>query len=49
MIQYQKKIKGQIQELQSIEPGCWISITPPFNIVELEKLAEKLDIDIDSA
>jgi magnesium transporter len=47
MIHYQKKINGQIQELQSIEPGCWISISPPFNIVELEKLAEKLDIDID--
>jgi magnesium transporter len=47
MIQYQKKINGRIQELQSIEPGCWISISPPFNIVELEQLAEKLDIDID--
>ena len=47
MIHYQKKINGRIQELQSIEPGCWISISPPFNIVELEQLAEKLDIDID--
>ncbi len=47
MIIYQKKINGRIQELQSMEPGCWISITPPFNIVELENLAERLDIDID--
>jgi magnesium transporter len=47
MIHYQKKIDGTIQELQSLEKGCWITITPPFNIAELEQLAEKLDIDID--
>jgi pentose-5-phosphate-3-epimerase len=43
MIHYQKKIDGTIQELQSLEKGCWITITPPFNIAELEQLAEKLD------
>jgi magnesium transporter len=47
MIHYQKKSNGKIQELQALEPGCWITITPPFNIVELEQLSEKLDIDID--
>lgn len=47
MIQYQKKIDGKMVHLPSLEKGCWITITPPFNIVELEQLAEELDIDID--
>ena len=47
MIHYQKKINGRIQEIQSLEKDCWVTITPPFNITELEQLAAKLDIDID--
>ena len=47
MIQYQKKIEGKIVSLSTLEKGCWITITPPFNIVELERLAEELDIHID--
>ena len=47
MIRYYHKENNRLEELNTMQPGCWINIAPPFNIVELESLAELLDIDID--
>ncbi len=47
MIQYYTKEEGKLVELQSIEPFCWINITPPFDWDELRRLATQLDIPFD--
>ncbi len=47
MIRYYQKTNNHLEELANRQAGCWINIAPPFNIAELESLAQILGIDID--
>lgn len=47
MIQYYKKRRNEVAELEKLSFGCWINITPPFNYEELERVADKLNIPLD--
>lgn len=47
MVSYFEKKGAQLTELQSLKPHCWINISPPFNVVEIESLSERLNIPID--
>lgn len=44
---FEKQKKGTLQELESLTRGCWVNISPPFNAVEIDQLAEQLDVPID--
>ncbi|WMX16917.1 MULTISPECIES: magnesium transporter CorA family protein [unclassified Aureispira] len=48
MVRYfEKQKKGKLEELESLVSGCWVNISPPFNAVEIDQLAEQLDVPID--
>lgn len=47
MIRYFNKQDGQLRELSDRSKGCWINISPPFNIAEIEALAQTLELDLD--
>ncbi|MEM7103789.1 MAG: magnesium transporter CorA family protein [Bacteroidota bacterium] len=47
MIQYFKKENGKLQQLEALQPSCWINIAPPFTQEELEHLTQELDIPLD--
>ena len=34
-------------ELETLEPGCWINISPPFSHEELEEVAQQFDFPLD--
>ena len=47
MIRFFHKLGGKVRELPQRQPGCWINISPPFHMVEIELLAEELNIPLD--
>ncbi|RMF28014.1 MAG: magnesium transporter CorA family protein [Bacteroidetes bacterium] len=47
MITYYTKEEGRLVELQEPEVSCWINITPPFSIEELEEVAQQFDVPLD--
>ena len=48
MVRYfEKQRKGALQELDNLAEGCWVNLSPPFNAVEIDQLAEELDVPID--
>lgn len=47
MITYLKKQNGRLEQLPSLEPGCWINLYGPFNAEETQELSEKLSIELD--
>lgn len=48
MVRYfEKQKKGTLQVLETLTPGCWVNISPPFNAVEIDQLAKQLNIPID--
>ncbi len=47
MIQIFKTKAHILEELEEMEPGCWINIYPPYTRQELEAISRKLDIPID--
>lgn len=47
MLEFYAKREGQLQELTSAEPSCWINIVPPFSQEELEEIALQYDIPLD--
>lgn len=48
MVRYfEKQKKAKLKELDVLKKGCWVNISPPFNAVEIDQLAEQLDIPID--
>lgn len=47
MVRYYEKQGRELIERSELEDGYWINISPPFNRVELETLAERLTIPID--
>ena len=47
MVHYYEKKGQELISHEEIVQGCWINISPPFNIVELEVLSERLEIPID--
>lgn len=47
MVRFFEKEQGALIELKSRKDGCWINISPPFNVVEIETLSEKLSIPMD--
>ena len=46
MIRYYLTVNGTITEIESAEPGCWISLTHP-NASETELVASRYNIDLD--
>jgi len=47
MVRYFEKKERQLLELDASKPNCWVNISPPFNPVEIEQLAEQLDVPLD--
>jgi len=48
MVRYfEKEQNGKLGELKNLVSGCWVNISPPFNAVEIDQLAEQLDVPID--
>jgi magnesium transporter len=47
MIRYYAKENGKLQELEDMEVGCWINISPPFTRDELEGFSAKCAIPLD--
>jgi magnesium transporter len=47
MVTYLKKQNGRLEQLASLEPGCWINLYGPFNSEETQELSEKLSIELD--
>lgn len=47
MVGYFEKQKGKLVELETITPNCWINISPPFNAVEIDQLAEQFSVPLD--
>jgi magnesium transporter len=48
MVRYfEKQKKGKLEELEKLRQGCWVNISPPFNAVEIDQLAEELNVPID--
>ena len=46
MVNYYRSIEGRITEIDSIEAGCWISVTDPTE-TEISDIEEDLRIDRD--
>ncbi len=47
MVCYYEKKEGNLVEIDSIKSKCWVNISPPFNTVEIDQLAENLSIPLD--
>lgn len=47
MVRYYEKQQGKLVQLEQAVTNCWINIAPPFNTVEIEQLAEQLDVPLD--
>lgn len=47
MVRFFEKQEGQLEELDALKTGCWVNISPPFNAVEIDQLAEELDVPLD--
>ncbi|MCH2022416.1 MAG: magnesium transporter CorA family protein [Saprospiraceae bacterium] len=43
---YEKKDSGLV-EISSPKLNCWVNISPPFNAVEIDQLAEQLSVPLD--
>ncbi len=47
MVSYYFKEGKKLKELETPKSGCWVNITPPFSIEELETYAEQFQIPLD--
>jgi len=47
MVRYYEKAGNQLRECSELRPNHWVNISPPFNVVEIEMLAERLHIPMD--
>jgi len=47
VIQIYKKIDGKLTEIEKVESGCWVNISPPLDQEALEGLSQQLDIPLD--
>jgi len=47
MIRYYGKENGKLTELESSKAASWVNISPPFNHVELEKIAGEFEVPLD--
>ena len=47
MIRFFKRDNRKIVELDSLEKGCWVNISPPFNQDNLKKLSSEQNIPFD--
>ena len=47
MIRFFKREQRRIVELDSLEKGCWVNISPPFNQDNLKKLSTEQNIPFD--
>jgi magnesium transporter len=47
MIHYLKTKNGKLEELDGIEHGCWVNISPPIEQKSLEQLCVQHDIPLD--
>lgn len=47
MVDFYKREKGKLIELDAPEQNCWINISPPFTPEELEEIALQFDIPLD--
>ena len=47
MISYYARHDGRLEEMDTLSPGCWISLTPPFAAEELAGVANDFDLPPD--
>jgi len=47
MVRYYAKTAGKLEELDQPQPGCWVNISPPYNLEELEEAAIQLEVPLD--
>jgi len=47
MIRYYASQNGKVQQLDALEKGCWINISPPFDQDELQQFSQKHLIPLD--
>ncbi|MEL7121169.1 MAG: magnesium transporter CorA family protein [Bacteroidota bacterium] len=47
MIRYYNKVDGKLIELEEVNEACWINISPPFNVEELEDFAQLYNFPLD--
>ena len=47
MINFFKREKDRLVEIEGIEPDCWVNISPPFNQDNLKKLSMEQNIPFD--
>ena len=47
MIHYLKTKNGKLEELDGIEQGCWVNISPPIDHKAIEQLSVQHDIPLD--
>lgn len=47
MVRYYEKQAGVLEEIDALKTNCWVNISPPFNAVEIDQLAEQLSVPLD--
>ncbi|GJM31336.1 MAG: transporter [Saprospiraceae bacterium] len=47
MVRYYTKVEGRLRELEEPEASCWVNISPPFSLEELEEIAQQFFIPLD--
>lgn len=47
MIHYYTTANGKLEELDAIQSGCWVNISPPINAASLEAISEEHGIPLD--
>lgn len=47
MLYFFQQQGDKLLRLDKMQTGCWIHIAPPFNVAELEKISERLEIPMD--
>lgn len=47
MVRYFERQEGKLVEADTLKNKCWVNISPPFNAVEIDQLAETLAVPLD--
>lgn len=47
MVKYYLKEGRSLEEVETLQPSCWVNISPPFDQEELEFLSVHLDVPLD--
>jgi magnesium transporter len=47
MIHYYTQSNGAVEESEDLQSNCWVHISPPFNLQELQNISRELEIPLD--